>query len=380
MAWLGFPGREHTARDLLGWLVDNQGVDALAKMIEQGLGDLETIEKETAPGPGSGAIDLLVETTTHVIGVEVKVKAGLHGDQLFRYAQALAGRAEKSRKKPMLLLITEVGLKPEYPGVFEAAAPIAFVARTWDRLEVPGEVSSASGAPFAEAWRRALADHRRRVRGYVSSFRLGTTIPLELRPPERWMEENLYARAMAEFAEVLAIRSGLEVVMSPRRGANGNDMQCDLAKSNWTIELGHVPDDLRADLAAMSPFRDDLLRFAVRIRLHLHQLDRPRFSVRLGTTTVPYLNTFKKSARPRLFEGVRTELALAHAFRRSLVREIEGADASPVEDCVWQMHRTIYNAEQLDAARDQDRVELVLPEIVRYSKEIDKVVTAYRVR
>jgi len=117
LQWLGFPNRESTARDLLAWLIDNEGADVLEALLGFRLGELRhpqgmcPVLTEEPLAHGS-RIDLLVHTERTLVGIEVKVHAGLGRKQLVRYAEGIVAyaRAKYSEMPALeLLYVTETG-------------------------------------------------------------------------------------------------------------------------------------------------------------------------------------------------------------------------------------------------------------------------------
>jgi hypothetical protein len=56
-------------------------------------------------GDAADRVDLIVETTNHLIGVEVKICAGLGRQQLERYTASIARRAELHNLSPQIVLL-----------------------------------------------------------------------------------------------------------------------------------------------------------------------------------------------------------------------------------------------------------------------------------
>lgn len=64
------------------------------------------IETEVCPlGDAADRVDLVVETTSYLIGVEVKIRAGLGREQLERYTASIHRRAEFQELVPRVLLL-----------------------------------------------------------------------------------------------------------------------------------------------------------------------------------------------------------------------------------------------------------------------------------
>lgn len=64
------------------------------------------VATEVCPlGEGADRVDLVIETQRHLIGIEVKIGAGLGPDQLERYSLAVRRRAELQRLTPWVVLL-----------------------------------------------------------------------------------------------------------------------------------------------------------------------------------------------------------------------------------------------------------------------------------
>lgn len=64
------------------------------------------VEKEVCPlGEGADRVDLVIETSRHLIGIEVKIGAGLGRQQLERYSLAITRRADLQCLKPWVVLL-----------------------------------------------------------------------------------------------------------------------------------------------------------------------------------------------------------------------------------------------------------------------------------
>ncbi|MGE6695706.1 PD-(D/E)XK nuclease family protein [Sphingobium limneticum] len=73
------------------------------------LGGGYRVEKEVCPlGEGADRVDLVIVTSRHLIGVEVKIRAGLGRDQLERYSLAIGRRADLQRLKPWVVLLAPI--------------------------------------------------------------------------------------------------------------------------------------------------------------------------------------------------------------------------------------------------------------------------------
>lgn len=70
------------------------------------LGDGYRVATEVCPlGEGADRVDLVIETLRHLIGIEVKIRAGLGPDQLERYSLAIRRRADLQHLKPWVVLL-----------------------------------------------------------------------------------------------------------------------------------------------------------------------------------------------------------------------------------------------------------------------------------
>lgn len=108
-----------TAGALAGlWQTDFGGDvsrDFLARYLEGAVSDVDWnhelvsgyhVFTEVNPlGDLTDRVDLVIETTGYLIGIEIKINAGLGKNQLERYASALASRALHIHKSPLLILL-----------------------------------------------------------------------------------------------------------------------------------------------------------------------------------------------------------------------------------------------------------------------------------
>ena len=369
MEWLGFPGREHTSRDLLGWLIEADGAGVLGQLFGVDCGELESVEAEHRLGTGS-QIDLHVVTATHVIGIEVKVQSGVHGDQLFRYARFLREAALKAGKQALLAFVTETGLAPDYPVEFERITGVPILVRTWDELLIPVPANPLE-VPFADAWRSALEAHRLAIRQYENALLSDTQLDSDGIPP--WRRKNLWARALLTLAQRVAGQTGVPIVMTPHEGANGDSLQVDLSRPAWTVPLGEIPEPLVAELAQISPFADGRLRFSLRIRFYLD--GNHRVSLRLGSTSVPYLNFIPKKDRRPIFEALEQPLLRAFRVRLAIAAALAEArlplaSASPLTDNVWECHHHLIRAPWTSTC---GRVDEAAAAVARIAPLVDRI-------
>ncbi|WP_310015776.1 PD-(D/E)XK nuclease family protein [Novosphingobium sp. 1748] len=120
--------------------------------------ELETryrVETEVCPlGDIADRVDLLIETRRHLIGIEVKIRAGLGRQQLERYTASVSRRAKLHSLKPLIMLLAP--FKTRLPTVS---------ATTWTDVARAAR-SAASRAPadrsFAQQLIGAFADHIRK--------------------------------------------------------------------------------------------------------------------------------------------------------------------------------------------------------------------------
>ncbi|SDA35733.1 PD-(D/E)XK nuclease superfamily protein [Sphingomonas sp. NFR15] len=64
------------------------------------------VATEVCPlGDRADRVDLIIETTHHLIGIEVKIRAGLGPDQLQRYSLAIARRAALQNLTPTVIFL-----------------------------------------------------------------------------------------------------------------------------------------------------------------------------------------------------------------------------------------------------------------------------------
>lgn len=57
-------------------------------------------------GDAADRVDVVIETARHLIGIEIKIGAGIGRDQLERYAASISRRAELQRLMPRVILMT----------------------------------------------------------------------------------------------------------------------------------------------------------------------------------------------------------------------------------------------------------------------------------
>jgi PD-(D/E)XK nuclease superfamily len=70
------------------------------------LGEGYRISTEVCPmGDAADRVDLLIETSVHLIGIEMKIRAGLGRDQLDRYKASVFRRAELQKRSARIVLL-----------------------------------------------------------------------------------------------------------------------------------------------------------------------------------------------------------------------------------------------------------------------------------
>ncbi len=70
------------------------------------LGKGYRVATEVCPlGEAADRVDLVIETSRYLIGIEVKIRAGLGRDQLERYSSAISRRAELQKLNPRVVLL-----------------------------------------------------------------------------------------------------------------------------------------------------------------------------------------------------------------------------------------------------------------------------------
>lgn len=70
------------------------------------LGEGYRISTEVSPmGDAADRVDLLIEASVHLIGIEVKIRAGLGRDQLDRYKASVFRRAELQKRSARIVLL-----------------------------------------------------------------------------------------------------------------------------------------------------------------------------------------------------------------------------------------------------------------------------------
>lgn len=76
------------------------------------LGKGYRVATEVCPlGEAADRVDLVIETSRYLIGIEVKIRAGLGRDQLERYSSAISRRAELQKLNPRVVLLAPFGTK-----------------------------------------------------------------------------------------------------------------------------------------------------------------------------------------------------------------------------------------------------------------------------
>ena len=142
--WMSEFGGE-ASRNFLGSYLSSAiaGID-WSRELERGY----RIETEICPlGDAADRVDLIVETTSHLIGVEVKIRAGLGRQQLERYTASIARRAELQNLSPQIVLLAPFRTKlPEVVSTtwFDVAraAQVAAYDRAADRSFVQRLIDS----------------------------------------------------------------------------------------------------------------------------------------------------------------------------------------------------------------------------------------------
>ncbi|WP_159831360.1 PD-(D/E)XK nuclease family protein [Novosphingobium sp. TCA1] len=110
------------------------------------------VSTEVCPmGDVADRVDLIIETSVHLIGIEVKIRAGLGRDQLERYKASVFRRADLQKRSPRIVL-----LAPFSADVLEVSSTgwpdIARAARTAAGV-------SASGRSFVQQMISKFGEH-----------------------------------------------------------------------------------------------------------------------------------------------------------------------------------------------------------------------------
>jgi hypothetical protein len=98
-------------------LVDQPGT-SLPTFSELAAGYVIRTEHSPA-GDGRDRVDLVIESTDHLIGIEIKIDAGEGPAQLSRYVASIRGNAQNLGKRPVVVLLAPFA--PSHPDVLRAA-------------------------------------------------------------------------------------------------------------------------------------------------------------------------------------------------------------------------------------------------------------------
>ncbi|RSU72134.1 hypothetical protein BRX37_20220 [Sphingomonas sp. S-NIH.Pt3_0716] len=100
--WMREFGGETSRNFLISYLSNALPGEHWGAELERGY----RIETEVCPlGDAADRVDLVIETAVHLIGVEVKIRAGLGREQLERYSASIHRRAELQGLAPRILLL-----------------------------------------------------------------------------------------------------------------------------------------------------------------------------------------------------------------------------------------------------------------------------------
>lgn len=104
----------------------------------EALGAGYRISTEVCPmGDVADRVDLIIETSAHLIGIEVKIRAGLGRDQLDRYKASLFRRAELQKRSARIVLLAP--FSPTVPDVSSTGwSDVARAASTAAGVSVAG--------------------------------------------------------------------------------------------------------------------------------------------------------------------------------------------------------------------------------------------------
>jgi hypothetical protein len=315
---LGFPARESTSRDLLAWAIKEHGMSVLAPILGKDapalLPTMINTEHVFANTEGRrDRIDLLIDTSAGLVGIEVKVHSGAGVGQLERYARNLGVLA--SGRPAWLVFLTETGVVPEYPRQLQARhSDIRLVCATWNDL-----VDSLPGGD-ALGWRDSLIRRREELRVWETRL-LGSgnwpPIAVQMTP----QAANAASRGVLALATAVASKVGVERVFGPVGGDYYPDPQVDLAKATWTTELGFRSDSLKP----YDPLATGDLRFGVRARFRMNT--RGALTLGIGTVILPYpphtapWKKVEELAQPSLEMAWRIRDALRQALGEPLLQE-----------------------------------------------------------
>lgn len=96
------------------------------------------VATEVCPlGEAADRVDLVIETSRYLIGIEVKIRAGLGRDQLERYTSAIKRRAELQKLYPLVVLLAPFSTKLH-----------TVLSTTW--ADISGAARAAAGEKVAE--------------------------------------------------------------------------------------------------------------------------------------------------------------------------------------------------------------------------------------
>jgi hypothetical protein len=88
-------------------------------------------------GDVADRVDLIIETSVHLIGIEVKIRAGLGRDQLDRYKVSVSRRAELQKRSARIVLLAP--FSPNVPDVSSTGwSDVARAAYTAAGVSVAG--------------------------------------------------------------------------------------------------------------------------------------------------------------------------------------------------------------------------------------------------
>ena len=104
----------------------------------EALGTGYRVSTEVCPmGDVADRVDLIIETSAHLIGIEVKIRAGLGRDQLDRYKASVSRRAELQKRSARIVLLAP--FSPNVPDVSTTGwSDVARAASTAAGVSVAG--------------------------------------------------------------------------------------------------------------------------------------------------------------------------------------------------------------------------------------------------
>jgi hypothetical protein len=104
----------------------------------EALGTGYRVSTEVCPmGDVADRVDLIIETSVHLIGIEVKIRAGLGRDQLDRYKVSVSRRAELQKRSARIVLLAP--FSPNVPDVSSTGwSDVARAAYTAAGVSVAG--------------------------------------------------------------------------------------------------------------------------------------------------------------------------------------------------------------------------------------------------